>query len=370
MQQTTDIHPDLAEKVIAFVDREAGRGAPLSFEDEAHVQWWLARDLSVRTFAEDCEALNTALDGIFDSVKNVEVPSSLVEMIHAHNGTEEGAPASVVPLRRHRQEKVAVAPRRSYGWLAAAASFCLLAVGAGAIYQKTLHDDELRQVQSELADMRGVAEEARAAKAALGAVNKEFAAREAQLAQAEAAIRQDKERIRALESDVDRERVQSTNARQTAELLLTETERLQEQGSWIQQVAGYHRGYAGTMREVELTDADGLSKWLGSMFRGRSFSVPDLSLAGLTFVGGRVFFVNGMPTGQIAYHDPEGRLLGFCFTQSGDNDTTKLALDRRNDLNLAHWRKAGLQYVLVGWTDIGLLGPIAEQLRQNYGDEV
>lgn len=77
-----------------------------------------------------------------------------------------------------------------------------------------------------------------------------------------------------------------------------------------------------------------------------------------------------MPTGQIAYHDQEGKLLGFCFTPSGDKKTTELALDQRDDLNLAHWQKAGLQYVLVGWTDTGLLGPVAEQLWQNYGDEV
>ena len=59
------------------------------------------------------------------------------------------------------------------------------------------------------------------------------------------------------------------------------------------------------MREVEITakhqeQGQMLTKWLGRTL-GRSFTVP--TLEGLTFVGGRVFFVNGVPTGQIAYHD-------------------------------------------------------------------
>lgn len=107
--------------------------------------------------------------------------------------------------------------------------------------------------------------------------------------------------------------------------LMSEKEKFRKEASWLNQVAGYHRGYAGTMREVEVSaeeqeDKQALTKWLASMI-GRDFTVPDLSTSDLTFVGGRVFFVNGMSTGQIAYHDAEGRLTGFCFTAVRTNPT-------------------------------------------------
>jgi len=178
---------------------------------------------------------------------------------------------------------------------------------------------------------------------------------------------QDRDRIAALEDDLN-------GAVGELVALRTTNDRLREEGSWLSQVVGYHRLYAGTPREVEVSaaeeqDKQALTKWLAKML-GHSFTVPDLSAAGLTFVGGRVFAVNGIPTGQIAYHDREGRLTGFCFKPSSDEQESTPTLSHDDDLNLVSWQKNGIDYVLVGWTDPAQLGLVGTQLQRNYGDDI
>ncbi len=187
-----------------------------------------------------------------------------------------------------------------------------------------------------------------------------------------------RQRVTALEEDLTdaRETVDSLNLRvarlnQTNDLLLAETDDLRKQNSWIAQVLGYHRGYAGSMREVEVSakaerDQQMLTKWFRNTF-GRSFSIPELD--GLTFVGGRIFFVNGVPTGQIAYHDEQGRLTGFCFTRGPEGQQIPVSEGRDDDLKIAYWLKGGWQYVMVGWADRRQLTPLAIQLQLTYGSD-
>ena len=187
-----------------------------------------------------------------------------------------------------------------------------------------------------------------------------------------AEIGESQERIVALESDLNDAQAKIAGLSQSSGLLLAETERLRKEGSWLNQVVGYHRGYAGTRREVEITAQEQqqkrmLTKWLGRML-GRPFTVP--ALEGFTFVGGRVFFVNGVPTGQIAYHDNIGRLTAFCFSPAPGNQMTELSKGQDGNLNLVYWEKAGMRYVLVGSADReAKLMPLAEELRESYGEQ-
>ncbi|MGI9437236.1 MAG: anti-sigma factor family protein [Geminicoccaceae bacterium] len=106
-------------------------------------------------------------------------------------------------------------------------------------------------------------------------------------------------------------------------------------------------------------------------FRAKNYAKKNGAVsAGLTFVGGRVFFVNGMPTGLIAYHDREGKLTGFRFTPNSDGQESAPTLSQDNDLNLVSWQKNGIDYVLVGWADPAELGLVGTQLQRNYGDEI
>ena len=437
MEQNTDMDPELIEMVIAFIDRQAGRDAPLSIEHESRLRWLLVSDPDFRAFFEGCRDLNEDLDRLFDDVDQVLVPQSLVDMVESLSVDTGALPSNIVPFGRPQNTK---APRRSYGWLAAAASVCLLVCGATALQLKTIYDGEISDVQGKLlsanaafqqkaaeAEQRDIVEAAlkeeldrivadkaalaveleqtkasldemertiasldiddehaaflkaenqaleqkvAAAAESLTALSERLAEKETDLASVKATFEEGRATIAALEGDLSLERDQTARTKRIAGLLWTETERLREKASWMKQVAGYHRGYAGSMREVELAEDKMLRTWLEQMLPGRTFPIPNLSKAGLDFVGGRVFFVDGAPTGQIAYHDPEGQLVGFCFTPIRDDQISPLELTQENDLNVAGWRKAGLQYVLIGWTDLGLLGPVAEQLRQKYGEPI
>ena len=143
---------------------------------------------------------------------------------------------------------------------------------------------------------------------------------------------------------------------------------LSKRAGWLSQVAGYHRGYAGGMKEVEFTDEQigPLLTWLTRKL-GRPVTAPNLTEYGMDFIGGRLFFVNGMPVAQLAYHDQQGRLLGFCFMRN-PSGAEKAPNQTRNggDLYLIDWKDDTYQYVLIGFEDFETLEPIADQLARTY----
>ena len=196
-------------------------------------------------------------------------------------------------------------------------------------------------------------------------------ARETAQAQLSAAAEESRERIAALEDELGEAKGEVAGLRQAGNMLLAETERLRREASWIGQVVAYHRFYAGSPREVEGSDDERLSekaliKWFNNKL-GRPFPVPELE--GLDYVGGRVYPTNGAPTALIGYHDQFGRLTALCFSPAPGNQTTGLAEGEDGDLNLVYWEKGGFRYALVSWADFGLLRPLAEKLREIYGEE-
>lgn len=136
---------EIAEKIVAFVDREAGRDAPLTAADEAMVRRLIADDPAARRLADELRATNAGLDTLLDDVAAVEVPERLVALIRGHgaDGVAVMTPASALGDEPEDQdapdegEVVALrapVPRRiSYGPLAAAASVALL-ISSGALY--------------------------------------------------------------------------------------------------------------------------------------------------------------------------------------------------------------------------------------------
>ena len=81
---------EIAEKIVAFVDREAGRDAPLTADDEALVRRLIAEDPAARTLADELRATNAGLDTLLDDVAAVEVPDRLIALIRGH-GTSDVA---------------------------------------------------------------------------------------------------------------------------------------------------------------------------------------------------------------------------------------------------------------------------------------
>ena len=95
--------------------------------------------------------------------------------------------------------------------------------------------------------------------------------------------------------------------------------------------------------------------------------VRNLTDYGMKFIGGRLFFVNGMPVAQLAYHDQQGRLLGFCFMRNPSSiEKTPDQTRNGDDLYLIDWKDDTYQYVLIGFEDFQTLEPIADELAETY----
>ena len=180
------------------------------------------------------------------------------------------------------------------------------------------------------------------------------------------------------EASLTTARAQLASARQQSAAFETALETLRRQTGWLAQVAGYHIGYAGKPREVEVsakeqTDSQALSKWLSKEL-GHEITIPqDLPMeGGLTFVGGRVLYtIDGQPIGQIAYHDSIGRLTAFCLkrnpTRAADDELKQADFFGR--LQMIHWQDEVFQYAVVGFADFETLEPVATWLEDNYGED-
>jgi len=145
---------DLVEKIVAFVDREAGRDAPLHADDEAMIRRLIDEDPAVRQWVDGLRATNAGLDSLLDDVAAVEVPDELVTLIRSHGTdgvTVMPSPAGDITGSADLQASAGggvvampqVAPRRrSYGPLAAAASIALM-ISSGALYY--IYNDALAE---------------------------------------------------------------------------------------------------------------------------------------------------------------------------------------------------------------------------------
>jgi len=145
---------ELMEKIVAFVDREAGRDAPLTAGDEAMVRGLLERDDEARRVAEELRATNTGLDTLLDDVGAVDVPDKLVALIRGHQASDvvvAALPAASASSDDRNDEGDVVelrpveAPGFGYGAVAAAASIALF-VSCGALLHvfTTFQEDRLR----------------------------------------------------------------------------------------------------------------------------------------------------------------------------------------------------------------------------------
>lgn len=160
----------MAEKIVAYVDREAGRDAPLTAEDEAAVRRLIEEDPAARALADELRATNAGLDTLLDDVASVEVPDKLVALIRGHGDDDVAIAESGFGDRQKAAESDAggvgevvdfrqQAPRgRSYGPLAAAASLALL-ISSGALFHVyNSANDERARLQADLANANDVAE--------------------------------------------------------------------------------------------------------------------------------------------------------------------------------------------------------------------
>jgi anti-sigma factor RsiW len=92
MSDSNDLSEALTEKIIAYVEREAGHDAPLSPQDEAMVRDLLATDPAAQTFAEDFRETDARFGALLDALGDgPEEEDDLTRLIREHGAlTEKG----------------------------------------------------------------------------------------------------------------------------------------------------------------------------------------------------------------------------------------------------------------------------------------
>ena len=133
----------------------------------------------------------------------------------------------------------------------------------------------------------------------------------------------------------------------------------------LDEVADYHAVYARENEHQVEVPAERLAHieaWFGAVLH-RTLRIPDLSDRGLTFAGGRLLVVDGVPVTQLLYrwpgrpHEP----FGLCISPDPSSERG-LTTDAREGLQQVLWRRKGYTYVLVGWTSRAFLASVAAEL--------
>ncbi|MEO1140023.1 MAG: anti-sigma factor [Pseudomonadota bacterium] len=129
----------------------------------------------------------------------------------------------------------------------------------------------------------------------------------------------------------------------------TNTAQLAAAPSWLEDIADYHRVYAGQKRhlvEVPASEADHIQTWLTNTV-GANVRVPDLSEHGLTFRGARLLVAAGKPVAQLMFTDAQDRVVALCLIRT---QTPADGFNQRiiNGFEMVSWGGQGANFVIVG----------------------
>lgn len=137
-----------------------------------------------------------------------------------------------------------------------------------------------------------------------------------------------------------------------------------ERSQLLAEVAGYHAVYSRETRhlvEVPPDQVEHLKAWLGQRLV-RNLDVPDLTVAGLRFAGGRMVIINGRPVAQLMYTRDQGLPIGICLTQMAGRPSP-INVEQSGTLQLASWEDGGYEYVVVGEMDAAAARNLAERVK-------
>jgi anti-sigma factor RsiW len=136
---------------------------------------------------------------------------------------------------------------------------------------------------------------------------------------------------------------------------------------WLNNAAGYYKLLASAGDGMPLdvpANNDPQAAWQKiSQNLPQQAHLPDLKPWGLNFRGARLIVVDGRPAAQLVYATDNKAIgpLSLIIGPSKQGDAAP-TFDRRQDVNMLHWRHQGRAYALVGQTDIGYLWGIANDV--------
>lgn len=122
-----------------------------------------------------------------------------------------------------------------------------------------------------------------------------------------------------------------------------------EDQDWRQVVALYFSLYSADTLQGFSDDAAARQRALDLMGKrlGTTLDQKSVAIASADFKAARLLSYDDKPLGQILYLDPRYGPLALCITRA-EGDEEAPASERRLGLNIAHWSRGGLSYMLIG----------------------
>lgn len=118
--------------------------------------------------------------------------------------------------------------------------------------------------------------------------------------------------------------------------------------------------------EVEAANKGHLATWLSNRL-GRPFTVPDLRLAGLSLVGGRLLPSPTEPAAQLMYEDSAGQRLTLYLRRGSDDDPSFRFAETATE-QAFYWNDGEFAYALTGALPRARLLEIAHLLQAQFED--
>lgn len=141
--------------------------------------------------------------------------------------------------------------------------------------------------------------------------------------------------------------------------------------SWLDNVAASHKLFVST-RSNDMSFADipagadndgGIVQKISQRTSQSDVRVPDLKPWGLAFQGARVIVADGEPATELFY-TTDDKAIGPLSVVIANSSRPDLAptLERRQDVNVMHWRRKGHAYAIAGQADIGYMWGLANDI--------
>ncbi|MEM5340319.1 anti-sigma factor family protein [Paraburkholderia azotifigens] len=138
---------------------------------------------------------------------------------------------------------------------------------------------------------------------------------------------------------------------------------------WVQVAASYQQLYSrDTVSHMwpDVSDAQSTVDEIRTE-DGIALRVPDLSKAGLRFIGVQRLKFHGRPLVQIVYLPQKGDPVALCVIKE-DKANQPVASQRIDTMNVVTWRESKLGYALIGASSNGDLAPLGKEIAERHFD--
>ncbi len=111
-----------------------------------------------------------------------------------------------------------------------------------------------------------------------------------------------------------------------------------------------HEVYAVDVKhavEVDASQSDHIKMWLGKRI-GTPISIPNLAVAGYTFIGGRLLAAEDRPAGQLMYEDANKKRISIFLASNPSGREDSIHVREKDKLVSCFWAEPNLAMAITG----------------------